>query len=282
MSDRRIPPLPELKLIRIETQAAGLEGCRMSYMEAGASSSGDAVVLLHGIGSNSGGWRYVLDDLKADHRVIAWNAPGYYLSDNFIAEAPTHWQYADALAALFDALSIESAHVVGSSFGSLTATSFAVRHPQRVRRLALLGTSRGMKARPQAEREERLMRRAESVRDGGIGLAESRWRNLVAPDASQTAIALTQQVLAATHPRGMMQSARATDNTDVLEFARAITCPTLLAVGTEDQVNPPAVSRAIHEAIANSALVELEGIGHLSKLEAPDRLNALLRQHFAA
>jgi len=281
MNERNaIPPLPELKLIAVETSPAGLEGPRMSYMEMGDAR--DAVVLLHGIGSNSTGWRFVMPALAADHRVIAWNAPGYYLSDNFAAEAPSHTSYSDALAALLDALGIASAHIVGSSFGSLVAMSFASRFPERVKRLVLLGTTRGQAWLPQEERERRLEMRAASIRDGGLALAEKRWSNLVAADASPMAIALVKEVLGATHRRGMTQSARASDATDVTAFAPRIKARTLLAVGSEDRVNPPDISRTIAAAIEGSKLVELPGVGHLPKLEAPQRTIELIRNHLTS
>jgi pimeloyl-ACP methyl ester carboxylesterase len=275
-----VPPLPELRLVGVEPGESGMEGSRLSYMEAGGDRN-ETVVLLHGIGSNSTGWRYVLAALHERYRVVAWNAPGYYLSDNFSREAPTNVQYADALAALLDALQVDSVHVVGSSFGSLVAATFASRFPDRVRRLVLLGTSRGQKWHPPEERARRLAVRAESIRDGGLALATRRWQNLLAPTASAVAVALTQQVLAATQPRGMMQAARATDTTDVLEFAATITAPTLLAVGTEDRVNPPEISRTIAAAIPKARLVELEGIGHLPKLEAPEQTVRLISGHLS-
>lgn len=275
-----LPPLPELRLIGVDPEKCGLEGRRMSYLEAGAEHP-QAVFLLHGIGSNANGWRFVIDGLKNRYRVIAWNAPGYYLSDNLRAETPNNFQYADAVEALLDALGIEQASLAGSSFGSLIAASFAARHPQRVRRLALLGTARGQKWLPPDERARRLRMREDSIADGGIGLAQTRWKNLVAGNASPTAIRLTQEGLKATHRRGFLQAARASDATDVVEFAGSIEAPTLVMVGTEDRVNPPEISRAIHGAIAGARLVELEGIGHLPKLEAPDRVIALLGEHFS-
>lgn len=277
---RNLPPLPELRLVAVDAEKPGLEGRRMSYMEAGAGHA-DAVLLLHGIGSNSTGWRYVLPALADRFRVIAWNAPGYYLSDNFVAETPTHAQYAAALAALLDALGIAAAHIVGSSFGSLIAASFATQYPDRARRLILFGTTRGQAWLPPEERARRLEMRAASIREGGLDLAEKRWGNLLSPNANPTTIALTKEVLAATHRRGMMQAARTSDATDVATFAARIQAPTLLAVGTEDRVNPPAVSRVIAETITGSTLVELAGVGHLPKLEAPAQTIELIRKHLS-
>ena len=98
-----IPALPELKFIAVDPELCGMEGPRLSYMDAGPEN-GEAIVLLHGIGSNSGGWRYVLKALGGPYHVIAWNAPGYMLSDNLQVDAPSNNQYADALAAMLDAL----------------------------------------------------------------------------------------------------------------------------------------------------------------------------------
>ena len=276
-----IPALPELQLVAVDPTKPGLEGKRMSYMQAGRDEDAP-VLLLHGIGSNCCGWRYVMHGLQDRYRAIAWNAPGYYLTDNLAAETPLHTQYADALAALMDALHIQRAHIVGSSFGSLIAASFASRHPDRVNRLVLSGSARGQKWLPAEERERRLAMRAASIRDGGMDLAEKRWANLLSSHPSETAALLTRQVLAATHPRGMMQSARTSDTTDVVEFASGIGAKTLLMVGDEDKVNPPAISEAIRAVIPDAELVVLPGVGHLPKLEAPRKTIELLLRHFSA
>ena len=274
-----IPALPELKFIAVDPDLSGMEGPRLSYMDAGPEQ-GETIVLLHGIGSNSSGWRYVLKALGGPYHVIAWNAPGYMLSDNLRADAPSNNQYADALAAMLDAFKIERTYLAGSSFGSMVAATFAVRHPDRVRRLALLGTSRGQKWLPDDERADRRQKRADSIRDGGLALAEARWTNLLSSQPSADAVALTKEILKATNKRGFLQSVQASDTTDVLEFANKIAVPTLIVVGREDRVNPPEISRTIHAAIPGSRLVELDGAGHLPKLEVPDRVVELLSNHF--
>lgn len=275
-----LPALPELQLIAVDPQAAGMEGARMSFMQAG--SGPDAVFLLHGIGSNSAGWRFMFEALRADFRVIAWNAPGYYLSDHLRNEAPSNWQYADALAALLEALGIEAAHVAGSFCGSMVGASFAARHPARVRRLALLGASRGQKWLPLEQRSRRLALRDATADEGAVAMSEKRWRVLLGPNADDTAIRLTREVLMATQPRGLKQAARASDSTDVCEFAAGIAAPTLVITGDCDQVNPPAIGQAIAAAIPGSRIEILPGIGHLPKLEAPVATARLLRDHFGA
>ncbi len=264
-----IAPLPNLRF----TEVAGR---RMSWMEAGA---GAPVLLLHGIGANSMGWRFVMPALYA--RVIAWNAPGYLLSDPLADEAPSAETYADAAIGLLDALGISApAHVVGSSFGSMLGAAIAARHPARVASLTLLGTSRGQRWKEAEARANMLAMRAASIADGGVALARRRWQALVAPDTGEVVGDLVRTMVAATDARGLMPAARCTDAVDVIaDFAPAIRAPTLVVTGTEDRVNPPEVGAAIAAAIAGARFVAPAGIGHLPELEAPALTIGLLRGH---
>ncbi|MBI0534875.1 alpha/beta fold hydrolase [Roseomonas sp. KE2513] len=271
------PPLPETRFAELDAGALGLEHGRISFMEGGEGP--EAVLLMHGIGSNSTGWRFVLPALARRARVIAWNAPGYWLSADFAAEAPAATDYARAAVALLDALGIGRAHVVGSSFGSMVGAVMAAEHPARVGRLALLGASRGQRWKPEAERARMLAMRAESVAEGGMALARKRWSNLVAPGTPEVVAEWVRQSLAATHAKGLMRSARASDATDTTDFAPRIRAPTLVLVGSEDRVNPPEVSRVLAAAIPGAVLAVQPGIGHQAKLEAPADTVARLERH---
>jgi pimeloyl-ACP methyl ester carboxylesterase len=274
-----VPPLPDLRFAELDAAALGLEGPRISYMEAGEGER--TLLCLHGIGANAAGWRFTLAALSRHARVIAWNAPGYVLSDNFAAAAPRPEDYAAVALALLDALGQRGPVLLaGSSFGSMLAACLAATHPARVARLALLGTSRGQRWKGEAGRAAMLAMREASIAQGAVAMARTRSRSLVAPGAAPAVLSLVEGVVAATNPRGYLGAARCTDVVDVVEdYAPRIACPTLAVTGAEDGVNPPEVGRAIAAAIPHCRFVSPSGVGHLPELEAPALTLDLLRTH---
>ncbi|MBU8539554.1 alpha/beta fold hydrolase [Falsiroseomonas tokyonensis] len=276
-----IPPLPDPRFCEVDAEALGLEGRRLSYMEAGQGPV--TILCLHGIGANSMGWRFSLAGLLDRARVIAWNAPGYFLSDPFVAEAPAPEAYAAVALALLEALGVQGpVCVAGSSFGSMLGACLAARHPERVAKLVMMGTSRGQRWKGEAGRAAMLAMREASVAEGGVALARTRSEKLVAPGAGPLVRGLVEGMVAATHPRGLLQAARCTDQVDVItDFAPLIRAPTLCLTGAEDAVNPPeTVGRLIAQAIPGAAFLSPPGIGHLPELEAPAVTLDHLRQHF--
>jgi pimeloyl-ACP methyl ester carboxylesterase len=114
----------------------------ITYRESGRSDA-PALVLLHGIGSTSAGWRLQYAPLGRHFRVIAWDAPGYGGSKPLSGEAPSVDGYAQSLANLMDSLNVEQAILGTNSWGTPTAVAFARLYPHRVRALILGGPAAG-------------------------------------------------------------------------------------------------------------------------------------------
>jgi pimeloyl-ACP methyl ester carboxylesterase len=99
---------------------------------------GRPLVLLHCALMTSAIWSPIVGDLSREHRTYAVDVMGD-VGRTVPTNPPTSEdQAADWLARVFDALGLDSAAVVAWSFGGGMATNFAMRHAERVERLALL------------------------------------------------------------------------------------------------------------------------------------------------
>jgi 2-hydroxy-6-oxonona-2,4-dienedioate hydrolase/4,5:9,10-diseco-3-hydroxy-5,9,17-trioxoandrosta-1(10),2-diene-4-oate hydrolase len=109
------------------------------YTELG---SGDPVVLLHGGGPGASGlsnYSRNIEALAEHFRVIVPDMPGYGRSSKNLAQGDPFGALADAIRALLDHLDIESAHLVGNSYGGACALRLALDTPHRVGKLVLMG-----------------------------------------------------------------------------------------------------------------------------------------------
>src|SRR5207249_6499691 len=152
------------------------------------------------------GWRFQYAGLADRFRLIGWNAPGYMLSDNLVADAPGERDYADALSDFLAALGIEHLDLMANSFGTRVAQNFAHFHPGRITRAVFTGTSVAVERTPE-ERARMVEARAAQIGGGGYNFGE-RAAALLGSHASAETFAIVQHALRATHPKGFMQAVR--------------------------------------------------------------------------
>jgi pimeloyl-ACP methyl ester carboxylesterase len=246
----------------------------VSYRAAGA---GPALCLLHGIGSQSGSWAPQLEALGARHHVIAWDAPGYGRSDALPGAAPAAADYAATLAAFWDALGLAQAVVIASSLGALIAGAFAAHWPARVAGLVLLNPAGGYGRANPAERAAKLAARLERLAAlGPEGMARDLAPGMLSPSASAEARALAAWSTARLRPDGYAQAARMLAGGSLADDAPRYDGPVLVVAASDDTITPPSACEAIARAFPRGTYRLLEGVGHLSYLDAPDAVNALV------
>jgi pimeloyl-ACP methyl ester carboxylesterase len=276
-----IPPLPELRFVSIVDKSKFL-GDRWSYMESG-SAQAPAIICLHGYGGSSNDWRYQLFDLSDTYRVIAWNAPGYMLSDELKTNYPTAKDYAESLFDFITALKLDKVYLVGNSFGSRIIQSFAYYYPDRVIKMVLVGPSAGKKGITFEERSNYLKMRSDQIKDGPYAFANKRVEQLVAPNSSAQLIELARSGMRGVNPSMFMKGVYFIMSEDhhPAFLAPGITAPTLLIAGSEDKISPRSTNAdSIHHYYKNSILDVLPGVGHLPHLEAPIEVNKKIRAFF--
>lgn len=256
----------------METVEAG--GHRIAYERRG---DGPAVVLVHGGVGDRRTWRLQLDSLADEFDVVAWDAPGFGGSSDPPERFPLS-AFADSLAAFIGALGLERPHVVGLSFGGGLALELYRRHPAVPRSLVLAGAYAGWAGSLSPEvvehRLQLFLRLSEREPEELVAellptlFAESVPRHLVADFAV---------ALADFHPVGLRAAARAFAEADLRDVLASITVPVVLLYGDADQRAPLEVAHDLHAQIPDAKLVILEGVGHVSNIEAAERFDAELR-----
>src|ERR1700676_2596012 len=202
-------------------------------MEAGRSDA-PALVLLHGVGANSMHWRYQLAGLSDRYHVVAWNAPGYILSDALKTDDPTCETFANALNDFLAAVNLDRVNLVGNSFGSRVAQCFALYYPGRIIKLAMTGTGIGPHNMSKEKKSKIIATRQAQIAKGGYAFG-MRVNALLAAGASPQTIELVSNVVRATNARGFMHGIKLglADGYSPEEIAPKLDFPVLLISGRE-------------------------------------------------
>lgn len=247
-----------------------------SYLDAG---SGRPLILLHGIGSAAASFRYQLDELSQQFRVIAWDAPGYGTSTALAIGHPGASDYAAALEMFLGALGVERCHLIGHSLGALIAARFAAERPDRVISLTLSSIASGHGRLPPADRHRLLARRLDDLRElGPRGMAAKRGPRLLGAKATDEMRRMVVETMSRIRPVGYAQAAHMLSTGDIVaDLARlAGILPIQVIVGDADVITPPAACLEIAGACRASAVHVVPDAGHALYLERPAVFNCLL------
>src|SRR5215218_10231710 len=124
--------VPEDSFLKIGDQLVHIE-------QAG---EGEPVILLHGFGASTYAWRNVMPALAAAFHVIAIDLNGFgYTQRPREFESYTREGQTALVLRVMDALGLDSAHLMGHSYGGGLSLFIASRHPERVRSLVLVDSS---------------------------------------------------------------------------------------------------------------------------------------------
>jgi pimeloyl-ACP methyl ester carboxylesterase len=251
-----------------------VDGLQIAYERAG---SGPALVLLHGyVGDGPTTWRRQLDGLCDEFTVVAWDAPGAGRS----TDPPGRFGldgYADCLAGFLDKLGLDSACVVGLSFGGILALALQRRHPARSSALILASAYAGWAGSLPPEVAEQRLRQALALADGTPkAFVDALLPTMFSKTMPRETVDEFRASMQAFHPRGFRAMARACAE-DVRDVLPHVDVPTLLVYGDRDVRAPLTVAEALQAAISGSRLVVLPDAGHLCNIEAPDEFNVAVR-----
>lgn len=245
------------------------------------TGQGPPVVLIHGSGpgvSAWANWRLTMPELSPDHRVIAPDLFGFGAT---IAPPGTAFgmdAWLAHLIGILDELELGEVDVVGNSFGGALALALAIRHPERVGRLVLMGSvglsfplTPGLDEvwgyEPSVEGMRRLLEIfAHDQSLVSDDLAELRYQASIRPGVQESYAAMFPA------PRQRWVDAMASPESQIT----AIQAPTLIIHGRDDQVIPLDVSLRLADLIGPAELHVFNRCGHWTQIEHATRFNRLV------
>ena len=234
------------------------------------------VVFIHGGEQDHCVW--VLQSRYLAHHgyaVLAVDLPGHGRSDG--APLASIEDMADWIVALLDAAAVKAAVLVGHSMGSLAALECAARYPQRVSRIALLGTAFPMRVSPDLLQ---ATRNKESDAHDMINLwSHSAYAHYPGnPGPGFWVIGENLRLMRRQKPGVLYADFAACDRYQAgFERAAQVKCPALFLLGARDAMTPARAGLDLAKAVPNSTVVTLDSAGHNLMGERPDEiLDALL------
>jgi pimeloyl-ACP methyl ester carboxylesterase len=185
---------------------------------------------------------------------------------------------ADDGAALLDHLGVDAATVMGCSMGGYAALAFVRRHARRLRGLVLQDTRAG--ADGDEARAGRATLAAKVLAEGASAAVAAFLPKLVGETTQREQPALVAQLrerILAASPQAIAAALHGlAARPDSRPTLAAVQVPTLVIVGAEDALTPPAESQAMAAAIRGARLEIVPRAGHLANLEQPAALNTAL------
>ena len=243
--------------------------------------TGEAVLMIHGLGGTSNFWTPVLPALSR-YRAVRPDLPGAGRS-NRVEGALSMDRYVRALMRVCGAVGIERAHVVAHSMGTIIAFHLAALEPRLVRSLALFGP---LTAPPDANRGPIRARGEKARKEGEAGMQAIADATVQAGTSTETrqkrpvaVAAVRESVMRQCHD-GYARSCEALSEAQPADVSK-ISCPVLLVTGDEDAVSPPQAVRGIAERIAGAQVEVLARCGHWTIYEKPEECSDLLGRFLA-
>ena len=262
----------------VRAEMLDVEGGRLYYEVKGR---GPTVVLIHGGFGDHRMWNGQWESLARYYRVVRYDHRGFGRSTR---PEKAYSAVAD-LVRLLDELGAKTAALVGNSMGGTMAINFVLQHPERVDRLVVVASGAdGFPIPPETPDEMGAV--IATARKEGTQAAAERWlKNPMVKVTSRAAAThdLLRQMIVDNREVFLMDHWPEESN-DPKAAARLseIKAPTLVVLGAEDIDLVLTIGKATAKGIAGAQLEVIDGADHLPQMDAPAKVNALLREFLGA
>jgi 3-oxoadipate enol-lactonase len=242
--------------------------------------TGPAMIFWPSLMMDGAMWSAQAEHFMAGHQVVVVDTPGHGSSEP-LSRLFTFDECAQCVVQILDALSLETVHFVGNSWGGMIGATFAALHPDRVASAVLMNCTASPAALRQKVEYQWLLAVAQGL--GGIRgpLIRASTDAFVGPTTRRDrpqVVAHIEDKLRSVNVRSAKWAVRSVvpRRPDQHALLARITAPVLVVAGAEDATFPVPETRRMADAIPGARFVVLANAAHLAALEVPDEVNTLI------
>lgn len=266
------------------------EGVKIHFMEIGR---GRPIVFIHGFGASIDTWRFVVDDLKDDYRLILLDLKGHGHSDRPHDSKYSLRDHAAIVSGLMDHLGLSNAVLVGHSLGSVIALVAAMRAREfsadKVSAIVLIAASLEPERLPLFLRLLRVplfgwlaMKLTTASFRTRLALRKSVYDKEKITDSWVELYATYQRIPGSEY--ALLKTAEQMvpqDSSQLKEGLRKLKVPVLSILGEHDEVIPKESGEAVCKVLPQCTTAMVDGVGHIPHEEKSDKVVRLLREFLA-
>lgn len=235
--------------------------------------NGEAVVFLHGVGSDKDLWNKQIDYFSESWRAVSIDYPGYGESD-LPGRDLSRTEIAQYILGALKQLKISTAHIVGLSMGGVIALEMVRLEPVRIISLTLADTfAKHHDGKAVLERAHKAIETM-TMRE----FAEARMSAVLSPHASEEIRQEAIENMARIDKQSYRWAASAVWTGDYLAQLSDIAVPTLVVIGEYDQLTPLSLAQQLKRKIRGANLEVIPNTGHISNFENPTGFNKVLER----
>lgn len=235
-----------------------------------------SLLCLHGIGGDTSSFEPQLKYFEGKQKICAWNMPGYGNSEPL--SSTSFKSLAEKVATVLKAQQLTQVVLVGQSIGGMIALEVAVRFPELVSALVLVGTTPSFGGRDDTFKSQFIKARlapleaGKSMRDLAPDFVPQIVGSIATPEVKAQAVASMSAVPTKSY-RNIIECLVTFNRREALA---QLLIPCLVIAGEEDKNAPARTMEKMAKALPNARYHCVEQAGHLINLEAGDICNRLI------
>jgi pimeloyl-ACP methyl ester carboxylesterase len=246
-----------------------ISGSQISYWVSGKgfNEGREFVLFIHGAGGGQYTWSCQKGYFEKEFNPIIIELPGHGESEG---QGETEiGKYAQQVYGFIKALGLTKVFLVGHSMGGAIVQTMALRYPEMIKGIVLVGTGAKLRVLPLI---------LEGIKENFEETAKKINQFAFSPKAPNDLIEKGVAEMLRCRPEVLHGDFSACDRFDVMNEIEKINPPTLILCGDEDQLTPVKYSQFLQNKIKGSRLEVISGAGHMVMMESPSLFNEKIKE----